>query len=98
MKKQEFTYQTFVLVPESWLEQLDEKLNALMNRPSERQSNTLGDWISEEEAKKMLGRETTWFYYRRKAGELEYAKAGRKTYYSLASINQFLEQNRNSAA
>jgi hypothetical protein len=98
MKKKEFNYQSYVLVPEAWLEQLDEKLNALMHRAPEKVSKALGEWISEEDAKQLLGRETTWFYNKRKTGELEYTKAGRKTYYSLASINRLLEQNRNCAA
>ena len=98
MKKKEFNYQSFVLVPEAWLEQIEEKLNALMSQSGKQESKTLGDWISEEDAKQLLGRETTWFYHRRKTGELKYTKVGRRTYYSLASIHQFLEQNRNSAA
>jgi hypothetical protein len=98
MKKKDFNFQSFVLVPEEWLEQIDEKLNSLMSRPHEQESKTLGDWISEEDAKQLLGRKTTWFYHRRIGGELEYTKAGRTTYYSRASINRYLEQNRNSAA
>ena len=87
-----------VLVPVAWLKQLEEKMDSLMSRYQEPEVKTLGGWISEEEAKKLLGRETTWFWQKRKVGELRYTKAGNKIFYEMDDLKLFLERNKRSAA
>lgn len=50
----------------------------------------LGDWVSEGQVEKLLGKKKTSLYYLRKAGKL-IATTTRPVFYSLASIKQYLE-------
>lgn len=86
------------LVPVAWLKQLEEKMDSIICLHQEPESRALGGWISEEEAKKLLGRETTWFWQKRKVGELRYTKAGNKIFYEMDDLKTFLERNKRSAA
>ena len=49
------------------------------------------DYVSELEAKKLLGRGTTWFWERRRAGELPYTKLGGQVYYLKSDMIKYLE-------
>ena len=51
------------------LEDIEDKLVA---------PKSVSDYVSELEAKKLLGRGTTWFWERRRAYELPYTKLGGK--------------------
>jgi hypothetical protein len=53
--------------------------------------DTIGDYITEKEAKIILGRNTTWFWNLRKNGQLQYSKIGNKVFYSKANILKFIE-------
>ena len=64
------------------LKEIEDKLN----RPK-----SLDDYISEFEAKKLLQRGTTWFWERRKAGELHHTKLGGQVYYLKSDLVKYLE-------
>ena len=49
------------------------------------------DYVSELEAKKLLGRGTTWFWERRRSGELPYTKLGGQVYYLKSDMIKYLE-------
>ena len=49
------------------------------------------DYVSELEAKKLLGRGTTWFWERRTSGELPYTKLGGQVYYLKIDLVKYLE-------
>ena len=49
------------------------------------------DYVSELEAKKLLGRGTTWFWERRRSGELPYTKLGGQVYYLMSDLVKYLE-------
>ena len=49
------------------------------------------DYVSELEAKKLLGRGTTWFWERRRAGDLHYTKLGGQVYYLKSDLVKYLE-------
>lgn len=49
------------------------------------------DYVSELEAKKLLGRGTTWFWERRRAGELHFTKLGGQVYYLKSDLVKYLE-------
>jgi len=49
------------------------------------------DYVSELEAKKLLGRGTTWFWERRRAGELPYTKLGGQVFYLMKDLVKYLE-------
>ena len=49
------------------------------------------DYVSELEAKKLLLRGTTWFWERRRAGELPYTKLGGQVFYLMKDLVKYLE-------
>ena len=49
------------------------------------------DYVSELEAKKLLGRGTTWFWERRRSGELPYTKLGGQVFYLMKDLVKYLE-------
>jgi hypothetical protein len=64
------------------LKEIEDKLN----RPK-----SIDDYVSELEAKKLLGRGTTWFWERRRSGELPYTKLGGQVYYLMSDLVKYLE-------
>jgi hypothetical protein len=80
-------------VPSDKLEQILQKLDELSAAVKGGNSEKLGDWIGEKEAQKLLGRKATWFWQRRKNGELVFTKVGNKIMYSRRSILAFLKDN-----
>ena len=52
---------------------------------------SVNDYVSELEAKKLLGRGTTWFWERRTSGELPYTKLGGQVYYLKIDLVKYLE-------
>ncbi len=71
------------LIPQSFLNSIKEdqqKILELLSNPNT--SQNLGDYIPESEAKKLLGRQTTWFWNMRTSGQLAFTKVGSKIYYA----------------
>ena len=64
------------------LKEIEDKLN----RPK-----SIDDYVSELEAKKLLGRGTTWFWERRRFGELPYTKLGGQVFYLMKDLVKYLE-------
>ena len=52
---------------------------------------SVNDYVSELEAKKLLLRGTTWFWERRRSGELPYTKLGGQVYYLKSDLVKYLE-------
>ena len=52
---------------------------------------SLDDYVSEFEAKKLLGRGTTWLWERRRSGELPYTKLGGQVFYLMKDLVKYLE-------
>ena len=50
------------------------------------------DYVSELEAKKLLGRGTTWFWERRRSGELPYTKLGGQVFFLMKDLIKYLEE------
>ena len=87
---------TMVLVPQETLVLLiagQERILRAISEKAERK-DSIGDYISETEAKKILGRKATWFWSLRKNGKLAYTKVGNKIFYSRADILSFIELNK----
>ena len=53
---------------------------------------SFNDYVSELEAKKLLGRGTTWFWERRRSGELPYTKLGGQVFYLMKDLIKYLEE------
>jgi hypothetical protein len=52
---------------------------------------SVNDYVSELEAKKLLLRGTTWFWERRRSGELPYTKLGGQVFYLMKDLVKYLE-------
>jgi len=68
------------------LKDIEDKLN---------KPKSIDDYVSELEAKQLLGRGTTWFWERRRLGELPYTTLGKQVYYLRKDLVKYLE-NRSS--
>jgi hypothetical protein len=82
------------LVPQNYLERLEGKMDKILEqqkkfKPAEQ---TVGDYISEAQAKKLLKKGTTWFWNKRTSGELPFTKVGNTIYYSKADIQKLFDK------
>jgi hypothetical protein len=86
-----------VAVPQPYLDSLLEnqkEILALLKGNNNHFSQMVGDYITEEEAQKILGRKATWFWGMRTKGKLAFSKVGNKNYYSIADIEKLLTSNK----
>jgi hypothetical protein len=85
-------------VPYDKMEELLQKIDHLSQTILNTQGGKapLGDFISEKEAKELLGKGTTWFWNKRQSGELTGRKAGNKWYYKRSEILSFIENGKKS--
>src|SRR5437868_812360 len=88
----------YLIVPRRWLQSISEsqsKILSLLERGNT-VANGIGDYISEKEAKNLLGRKTTWFWKMRSSGRLAFSKVGNKTFYLKQDIINLLNKNHSS--
>jgi hypothetical protein len=89
------------LVPKVFLETLLEKQNQMMEMLSQitgmNPKDMVGDYVSEEHARIMLGRKNTWFWMMRTKGLLSFTKVGRKTFYNKKELISLLDSNNRPA-
>lgn len=91
-----FETKTMVLVTPEFLQEIlnqQERILQILTSMAD-QKKSIGDYISESDAKKMLGRNTTWFWNLRKTGKLPFTKVGNKVFYTKTDIFRFLEGNK----
>lgn len=86
--------QMLSIVPDSFLENLIEKQDQIINLLKTTESVTQNDFIIEKEAREILHKKTTWFWQMRKNGVLPFRKIGKSIYYSKKEINQLLETSK----
>lgn len=82
------------LVPQKFLQELQEKLDKILALQDAAQSGKIPGYVGEEEAQKMLGRGTTWLWEQRSEGRLHYSKIGSRNFYALEDIKKFLDDHR----
>jgi hypothetical protein len=58
---------------------------------SKRQEKSVGEHIPQSEAMRILNRKTTWFYLKRKSGELPAKKSGNQWWYLKEDIEAFVK-------
>ena len=85
----------YYLIPKQNLDELIEAVRDLkrihdMNNGDIPQ-DILGDFICEEEAMKILQRGKTWFYNKRKSGDLPGKKAAGRWYYKKKDITNYIK-------
>lgn len=92
----------YLIVPKRWMQSIADNQEKILSLLKERNGETasgIGDYISESEAKKLLGRKTTWFWQMRSSGRLAFSKVGNKVFYLkddiLGLINKHHSENTN---
>lgn len=84
----------FLIVPKRWLAAIEEtqkKILALLQKETNTQAHGyVGDYMTETQAKKLLGRKTTWFWQLRTSGKLAFSKIGNTVYYHKDDIVKLL--------
>ena len=92
----------YLLVPKSWLKSISDnqqKILSLLESGANPAGPTgIGDYIPETEAKKLLGRKTTWFWNMRTSGQLPFAKVGNKIFYLKEDIKKMLDNHKQGEA
>lgn len=86
-----------ITVPDDVWEQMVSKVNAMHEILLNKKENTkgsVGEYISEKEAKTLLSRGTTWFWNKRQSGELVGKKAGGTWYYKRSEIINYIENGK----
>jgi hypothetical protein len=86
--------QIIYVIPKTQLDQLLETQQRILQILEGNGNQKLGDYLSEEEVKKMLGRKTTWFWRMRNIGKLSYTKVGGKVFYFRKDIEKLIESGR----
>ena len=89
--------QVLYMMPKTILDQILENQQKILRILEGGSSQRTGDYLSEEEVKKMLGRKTTWFWRMRHIGKLGYTKVGGKVFYFKKDIEKLLETGRKEA-
>jgi hypothetical protein len=90
------TGESFILVPKAMLEKLLENTQRILSLLEGKDTghDAIGDYLPEQEAKKLLGRKTTWFWSMRKLGKLAFTRIGNKIFYAKQDIINLLNVNR----
>lgn len=88
----------FVLVSSRTITRLEEKLSEihdfLLNTDSK--TGQLPGYVSEKQAMELFNRSHTWFWEKRKSGELKCSKIGRTIYYKQEDLLALVENDANS--
>jgi hypothetical protein len=93
--------QSFLLISQDDLDEIKTALNDIkgcISNKNGNKSNTLGGYIREREAQELLNRKTTWFWQKRKSGQLKGKKAGNQWYYKEEDIIGFIKNGSPSSA
>ncbi len=88
-----------ILKKDELLEAIDEKFKQYFPMQSQKEEvSTVGEYISQQEAMKLLGRKATWFYNKRQSNELPAIKSGNSWWYLMSDIEKFIKNGRQSDA
>jgi len=58
----------------------------------------LGEYVSQNEAMKMLNRKTSWFYLKRKSGELSAKKSANQWWYKRCDLENYVKNGFDSTS
>lgn len=94
MKEEERLY----MVTNTWLKELSNSqmriLEILEAKGRKVDEEDLGDYVTEETARKLFGRKTTWLWQMRKSGRLPYSKVGNKVYYMRSELIDLIKNGK----
>ncbi len=87
-----------IIVSNKKLDELNQKIELVieMLNAKKNESQPLGDYITENEARTILSRKTTWFYEKRKSKELPGKKMGGTWYYKRSDILNIIEKGKSN--
>jgi hypothetical protein len=87
-----------VIVPYEKMDEILKNLQRLNEAVghSKPEKNALGEYMPEKQAKELLLKQTTWFWNKRRSGELTGRKAGNQWYYKTSDIQKFIENGKKS--
>jgi hypothetical protein len=89
--------ESYFIVPKAFLQAIadsNRKILSFLENTNPNPINSIGDYISEREAKKLLNKKTTWFWNMRKNGKLAFSKMGGTNFYSKSDIIKLLESTK----
>lgn len=95
--RNEMNEEGYFLVPKAFLQSIAEsnlKILSFLENGNNASINSIGDYISETDAKNLLSKKTTWFWNMRKSGKLAFSKVGGTNFYNKSDIIKLLENNR----
>jgi hypothetical protein len=98
-KKEEKFRNQFALVPIEMLQSIldnQEEILAVLKGGNTPTTESVGDYITEAQAKKLIGRQTSWFWQMRKAGQLSFSKVGNKIFYIKNDILNLIKNKHNA--
>lgn len=82
-------------VPSDFLQSLNDNQNKILKLLEQKNSsNPLHNYIPGNIAKKEFGMSTTWFWERRKSGELPFVKVGGRVFYIRSALIGLFEKNK----
>lgn len=90
-----FDNKSLVIVPYEKMDELIQKLDKIDKNVAnllQQNNSLLGDFITEKDAKVILSKGTTWFWNKRKSGELKGKHVGNTWYYKKADIIKLIER------
>ena len=86
--------QNLTIVSEDFLEQINQKQDRIISLLQVGKLGSQNDFITENEAKELLHKKSTWFWKMRKDKILPFRKIGKSIYYSKKEINHLLENSK----
>ena len=89
--------ESYFIVPKAFLQAIadcNRKILSFLEKTNPNPTNGIGDYISEQKAKKLLNKKTTWFWNMRKNGKLAFSKMGGTNFYNKTDIIKLLESTK----
>jgi len=97
MIEQNIADEEYFLVPKRWLKSIADAQGEILHAlrlGNTKTTENLGDYLSESEAKKVIGKKTTWFWKMRTSGRLPFSKIGGTNYYLKQDLLNILDKSR----
>jgi len=85
--------QKFSLVSDEVLDEIKNNQLKILSFFEASKKDQLTDYITENQAKELLKKKSTWFWQMRKSGQLKFSKIGKAIYYSKQDIIKLFEKN-----
>jgi hypothetical protein len=84
--------QKFSLVSDEVLDEIKNNQLKILSLFEASKKDQLTDYITENQAKELLKKKSTWFWQMRKSGQLKFSKIGKAIYYSKQDIIKLFEK------